>query len=106
MKENTPAEEMTRQSIRLARKKAQKEERKSERKPAGREEEKPLYNPFFNNRKRKFPIWQRLIALISLCTIALIGGAMFGYGVLGHGNPLDVFHWATWQHILDFLKVK
>ncbi|MCL1631188.1 DNA-directed RNA polymerase subunit beta [Sporolactobacillus sp. CPB3-1] len=67
-------------------------------------EKQPLYNPFFHYRKRRFPIWQRLIVLIALSAVALVGGAMFGYGGLGHRNVWAVFEPATWQHILDFLK--
>lgn len=67
-------------------------------------EERPVYNPFFDYHKRRFPIWQRLIALISTSAVVMVLGAMFGYGVLGHGNPWEVFNPATWQHILDFVR--
>ncbi|MCQ2009589.1 DNA-directed RNA polymerase subunit beta [Sporolactobacillus sp. STSJ-5] len=92
----------TRKAARAARQEAQKAERKTPEK--ANEEQKPLFNPFFGYKKRRFPIWQRLIALIALCAIALAAGAMFGYGGLGHRSPLAVFEPATWQHILDFLK--
>lgn len=91
----------TRESVRLAMREADK---KADQEKKKREQEKSPYNPFFNYHKRRFPIWQRLIALISLCAIALVGGAMFGYGALGHGSPWAVFDPATWQHILDFLR--
>ncbi|GGL50521.1 DNA-directed RNA polymerase subunit beta [Sporolactobacillus putidus] len=93
----------TRQAVRAAMQEAEKTERDAETKP---EETKPAYNPFFNYHKPRFPIWQRLIVLISLAAIALVAGAMFGYGVLGHANPWAVFYPGTWQHILDFLKTK
>ncbi|WP_353948963.1 DNA-directed RNA polymerase subunit beta [Sporolactobacillus sp. Y61] len=95
----TPAGE-TRESV----KKAKAEARKAERKQESKKESQPVYNPFFNYHKRKFPIWQRLVLLISICAIALVGGAMFGYGVIGKGNPWEVFNPNTWQHILDFLR--
>lgn len=97
------APQESRQAVRAAAQEAEKAEQKSAKK---QEESKPLYNPFFNYHKRRFPIWQRLIALISLCAIALVIGAMFGYGALGHGSPWAVFQPGTWQHILDFLKTK
>ncbi|RYM05499.1 DNA-directed RNA polymerase subunit beta [Sporolactobacillus sp. THM7-7] len=83
-----------------------KAEQETEADRKKKESEKALNNPFFGYRKRRFPIWQRLIALISLCALALVGGAMFGYGVLGDGSPWAVFDWDTWRHILDFLKVE
>ncbi|MCI1857388.1 MAG: DNA-directed RNA polymerase subunit beta [Sporolactobacillus sp.] len=76
-------------------------------KPSGREkkqEETPLYNPFFAYRPRRFPIWQRLVLLVSMCAVALVGGAMIGYGLIGGGSPWEVFNWQTWQHILDFVE--
>ncbi|GAY76275.1 hypothetical protein NBRC111894_1829 [Sporolactobacillus inulinus] len=45
-----------------------------------------------------------MIALISLCCIALVVGAMLGYGGLGHRNPFAVFNPDTWQHIFDFFR--
>lgn len=105
-KKNIKAEPETRQAVRTARLEAQKAERKPSKKSrsAASEEIQPLFNPFFGYKKRKFPIWQRLIALVSFCAIALVVGAMFGYGGLGHRSPWAVFEPGTWQHILDFLK--
>lgn len=94
----------TRQAARAARKEAQKSERAASKKPKTEEEKKPLFNPFFGYKKRRFPIWQRLIALIALCAIALVAGMMIGYGGLGHRSPWAVFEPATWQHIFDFFK--
>jgi DNA-directed RNA polymerase subunit beta. len=110
-KENNRTGGETRESIRKARLENKKKlvsqaeqavRQKSE--ASVRPEERPVYNPFFNYHKRRFPIWQRLIALISIAAIMLVLGAMFGYGALGHGNPWDVFNPATWQHILDFVR--
>ncbi|QAA21538.1 DNA-directed RNA polymerase subunit beta [Sporolactobacillus terrae] len=93
----------TRKAARDQRKAVQKAERKTGKKRPT-EEQKPLYNPFFAYKKRRFPIWQRLIALIALCCIALAAGAMLGYGGFGHRNPFAVFAPDTWQHIFDFFR--
>lgn len=93
--------------VRVSERAAAKKKRKapqSAHKAEKKQETRPLYNPFFAYKKRRFPIWQRLVLLLSLCAVALVVGAMFGYGALGHGNPLAVFDTGTWQHILDFLK--
>ncbi|WKB35563.1 DNA-directed RNA polymerase subunit beta [Terrilactibacillus sp. S3-3] len=79
-------------------------EKKAVDNPENNEPEKELFNPFYNYHKRKFPIWQRLVALISLSALAMVVGAMVGYGLLGHSNPFAVFNWHTWQHIIDFVK--
>ncbi|GGE28195.1 hypothetical protein GCM10011391_03390 [Pullulanibacillus camelliae] len=52
---------------------------------------------------RLIPIWLRLVLLVVLSVIALCVGAMIGYGVIGKGNPLDVFHFETWKHIRDIV---
>ncbi|MFX3617548.1 MAG: DNA-directed RNA polymerase subunit beta [Sporolactobacillus sp.] len=90
--------EETRAQVRQASREAEK---RAKQKP---EDGEPLNNPFFAYRGRRFPIWQRLVALFSLCVIALVAGLMFGYGGLGHGSPWAVFEPRTWNHILDFLK--
>lgn len=73
---------------RKQRKLIQKEQKKKNRKP----------------RRRIFPIWARLIVVVFLSGIALIGGLMFGYGILGDGTPLDALKIETWQHIIDIVK--
>lgn len=55
-------------------------------------------------RTRKFPIWLRIIVVLILFVICLCLGLMVGYGVIGDGNPTDVFVKQTWQHILDFME--
>lgn len=55
------------------------------------------------SRKRQFPIWLRLLTLFVLCAIALVAGAMIGFGVVGHGHALDVFRMDTWIHIMKFI---
>lgn len=57
-------------------------------------------------RVRVFPVWLRLIVILVLCVIALVGGAMMGYGIIGKGNPLDIFDIKTWTHIRDIIYLK
>lgn len=52
-------------------------------------------------RTRLLPIWLRLILVTVLLAVSLVLGAMFGYGVVGDGDPLDVLEKETWQHIYD-----
>jgi len=54
-------------------------------------------------RTRLIPIWLRLVLLLVCAILALCIGAMIGYGVIGTGNPLDVFHVGTWKHIRDIV---
>lgn len=55
-------------------------------------------------RTRLIPIWLRLIIVAVLMAISLAAGAMIGYGVIGGGNPFDVFQRSTWQHIIDIVE--
>lgn len=55
-------------------------------------------------RIRVFPIWLRLVLIVLLCTVSLIGGVMFGFGVIGDGKPFDALRVETWQHILDLIN--
>jgi hypothetical protein len=55
-------------------------------------------------RTRLIPIWLRLIIVAVLMAISLAAGAMIGYGVMGDGNPFDVFQPSTWQHIIDIVE--
>lgn len=57
-------------------------------------------------RIRLIPIWLRIILFILLIAVCAVGGAMFGYGVLGDGNAVDVFNKSTWTHILDLVSKK
>lgn len=57
-------------------------------------------------RRRIFPIWLRLIVISLLCVVALVGGLMVGYGILGDGAAKDALKWETWQHIIDIVKKK
>ncbi|MEG9296072.1 DNA-directed RNA polymerase subunit beta [Mangrovibacillus sp. Mu-81] len=57
-------------------------------------------------RVRMLPIWLRILLVILLLAASLILGAMVGYGVIGDGNPTDVFKKETWQHIIDIVVKK
>ncbi|WP_390410246.1 DNA-directed RNA polymerase subunit beta [Lacticaseibacillus jixiensis] len=46
---------------------------------------------------------RRIAIGLLLAVIALIIGAMVGYGI-GGGSPWKVFEPSTWSHITDFLK--
>ena len=50
---------------------------------------------------RMFPIWLRILLVILILAGAAIAGLMFGYGVLGNGEPKDALNWDTYQHIFD-----
>ncbi|GGC78565.1 DNA-directed RNA polymerase subunit beta [Enterococcus sp. DIV0242_7C1] len=46
----------------------------------------------------------KVLVVISLVIILFVAGTMIGYGVIGGGNPKDVFKEEIWAHILDFFK--
>lgn len=54
-------------------------------------------------RRRAFPIWLRIIVVLLLIAIALITGAMVGYGIIGNGKPSDALDMDTWRHIFDIV---
>ncbi|HHY21040.1 MAG TPA: DNA-directed RNA polymerase subunit beta [Bacilli bacterium] len=56
------------------------------------------------DRIRMFPIWLRLVIIVLCCVLSLVGGVMFGFGVIGDGKPLDALKFETWQHILDLMN--
>ncbi|WP_068673745.1 DNA-directed RNA polymerase subunit beta [Oceanobacillus sp. Castelsardo] len=58
---------------------------------------------FERPRRRMFPIWLRIIVVLSLALTALVVGLMVGYGVLGDGNPIDALKVDTWQHLIDIV---
>ncbi|XXM72871.1 DNA-directed RNA polymerase subunit beta [Lysinibacillus sphaericus] len=75
---------------------------KAEKKVKHKEEPKPKRWV----RVRMLPIWLRIVLVIVLLAASLALGAMVGYGVIGDGNPADVFKKETWQHIIDIVKHK
>lgn len=46
----------------------------------------------------------KVLVVIALVIILFITGTMIGYGLIGGGNPKDVFKEEIWTHILDFFK--
>jgi hypothetical protein len=50
---------------------------------------------------RMFPIWLRILIIITLFGGAATAGLMVGYGVIGDGTPKGALKWETYQHILD-----
>ena len=46
----------------------------------------------------------KILVVISLIVILFVTGTMIGYGLVGGGNPKDVFNKDVWTHILDFFK--
>ncbi len=57
-------------------------------------------------RIRLIPIWLRLIIILFLLIISLVAGLMFGYGVIGDGNPIDAVNPKVWTHIYDMITGK
>lgn len=57
-------------------------------------------------KKRIFPIWLRVIVVLILCVVALLGGLMIGYGIIGDGNPSDALDVETWRHILELMGLQ
>lgn len=55
-------------------------------------------------RIRLVPLWARIIIVLVLVIMALAGGAMIGYSVMGDGEALDVFKKSTWTHIGDLVN--
>jgi hypothetical protein len=46
----------------------------------------------------------KILVVIALIIILFVAGTMIGYGVIGNGNPRDVFDEKIWTHIMTFLK--
>lgn len=97
MEQETDKKSLSREELR----KAQKNKARQQDEVSATEEERPKKYKF---RIRLIPIWLRLIILVFVMGVAVVAGAMFGYGVLGGGNPMDVLNKETWQHILDLVN--
>ncbi len=97
MEQETDKKSLSREELR----KAQKNKARQQDEVSATEEERPKKYKF---RIRLIPIWLRLIILVIVMGVAVVAGAMFGYGVLGGGNPMDVLNKETWQHILDLVN--
>ncbi|WP_026691562.1 DNA-directed RNA polymerase subunit beta [Alteribacter aurantiacus] len=85
----------TREEIRKQKHEAEEQEK------ARKQEEK--YSKKKPGRIRLIPIWLRIILVVLFLFISLVAGAMIGYGVVGDGNPVDVFERDTWYHIVDII---
>lgn len=96
MEQKEPKKSLTREELR----KAQKNKAIQQEELAATEE-KPQKLKW---RIRLIPIWLRIIIILAVMVAAIIAGAMFGYGVLGGGDPMDVLNKETWQHILDLIN--
>lgn len=46
----------------------------------------------------------KILVVIALVIILFVAGTMIGYGMIGGGNPTDVFKEEIWTHIQDFFK--
>ncbi|MNC77799.1 DNA-directed RNA polymerase subunit beta [compost metagenome] len=45
----------------------------------------------------------RLVLVLLILVIALVGGMIVGYTVLGKQDMSDVLQWSTWQHVFDLV---
>ncbi|AST93653.1 hypothetical protein BC6307_21480 [Sutcliffiella cohnii] len=79
-----------------------KKDKQNEKKLAKQQELEKIKRP----RMRVIPIWIRIILVAAFFCVAVVAGAMFGYGILGDGAPMDVLKKETWEHILDLVKVE
>lgn len=55
-------------------------------------------------RVRLIPIWLRILVVIALFALSIALGAAVGYGILGNGDPMDVFEKSTWTHVMDLIE--
>ena len=46
----------------------------------------------------------KILVVISLVIILFVVGTMIGYGLIGNGNPMDVFDEKIRTHIMNFFK--
>lgn len=46
----------------------------------------------------------KILVVIALVVILFVVGTMIGYGMIGNGNPKDVFDEKIWTHIMTFFK--
>ena len=66
--------------------------------------EKKKQNQDSKIRIRLVPLWARIIIVLVLTMMALAGGTMVGYSVMGDGKAMDVFKKSTWTHIVDLVN--
>jgi zinc transporter ZupT len=53
---------------------------------------------------RLVPIWLRVLIVIVLLALSIVLGAAFGYGVMGGGDPKEIFEKSTWTHIWSLVN--
>ena len=79
---------------------------------AQRQEKPPVGKGKTSRRQYKkknedtIPIWLRFLLLCSISFVAVLGGAVIGYGLVGDGSPLDALRFDTWKHIVDLIVQK
>ncbi|WP_068778937.1 DNA-directed RNA polymerase subunit beta [Paenibacillus sp. GM2] len=60
-----------------------------------------------NNPEVKQRAWWvvplRIVLVLLFFAVALIGGAIAGYVVLGKQDIHDVLDWSTWRHVFDLV---
>ncbi|NLP51830.1 DNA-directed RNA polymerase subunit beta [Bacillus sp. RO1] len=98
MEQKESKKSLTREELRKAQKNKAKHQ---EEIAASEEQERPEKLKW---RIRLIPIWLRILILIAAMAVAVVAGAMVGYGVLGGGDPMDVLEKETWQHIFDLVN--
>lgn len=54
----------------------------------------------------KMSIWLKILLVLTLSIVALVIGAIVGYGVIGDGKPMDALKIETWRHIYDLVVKK
>jgi hypothetical protein len=79
----------------------EKKQTREKRRQTQQREKKPSEK---KPRLRLIPIWLRILISIVLIGGCLILGLMFGYGVIGGGNPAEALKPDTWYHILDIIR--
>ncbi|ASK62101.1 hypothetical protein CFK37_07965 [Virgibacillus phasianinus] len=95
LKEMIPQGKAKSDETEAAAEKVTRKQQKAKQKAEKRKKKKP--------RRRVFPIWLRIIVVLLLCAIALVVGAVVGYGVVGSGKPSDALDMDTWRHIIDIV---
>ncbi|MNJ58897.1 DNA-directed RNA polymerase subunit beta [Paenibacillus fonticola] len=45
----------------------------------------------------------RMFLIVLFLALALVGGAVVGYVVLGKQDIHDILEWSTWRHVFDLV---
>jgi len=59
-------------------------------------------NPEVKRRAWWVPLL-KIVLILLFFAVALIGGAIAGYVVLGKQDIHDVLNWSTWRHVFDLV---